>query len=586
MKRRELLGSGAGVAFSLTGCVTAKQSVGAPDGTRPRLIDVHSHVFNASDLPSERFIRIVFLKHYPKQAVSVMNIDDPDGMDQLMHLFTFLVGRTGAPTAFQEMKVLEAGAAEKKYSIGSENDKEMIRGIADYTRLGAAVADDGGAVRKDKILRALDRAAGLGGVAVAGGDEDDARLAKAQNAFRSLDLGTILRWFGLFTRYRHSLAEQLASDHENQKFPVAMLCPALVDYDHWLGQHLDAADQTQVKGASSLVDQVGVMGRIARRKTGPVVHSYVPFDPLRQAAWDAGLYKAFDPMSLVKKALREDGFIGVKLYPPMGFRAMGNADPCQAYSEEKSETIKKLLALGPPDLAVSNCKSPRPVPGSPALGRRLDEAMTRLFDTVVAENGVIVAHTNDSNGANDGFSHRADPAYWLPVFKKWPTLHVSLAHFGSFDAQSVGAPSGAQLEEASWEWTFGRHIRDNPDAPVYADISYLVEIVGKSPTAQADYDRVVKAWVRQFDPDCRHLMFGTDWMMLGVDPAYVGYTERVYSYFSSIFDRDAAKLERLFSGNAAAFLGLRTKDAVRARLLKFYDKHGIPRSRLPEFSNA
>ena len=54
-----------------------------------------------------------------------------------------------------------------------------------------------------------------------------------------------------------------------------------------------------------------LMGRIARRKTGPVVHGYVPFDPLRQAAWDAGVYKAFDPMSLVKKALREDGFIKV-----------------------------------------------------------------------------------------------------------------------------------------------------------------------------------------------------------------------------------------------------------------------------------
>jgi len=586
MKRRDLLASGAGAALTITGCATAQRPAGVPDGTRPRLIDVHSHVFNASDLPSERFIRVVFLEHYPKQAVSVMNIDDPDGMDQLMHLFTFLVGRTGAPSAFQEMKVLEAGSAEKKYALRLENDREMIRGIADYIKPGAAVADDGAPVRKDKILRALDRAAGPGGVAVAGGDEDDARLAKAQNAFRSLDLGTILRWFGLFTRYRYSLAEQLASDHENQKFPVDMLCPALVDYDNWLGQHLDAPDQTQVKGASSLVDQVGLMGRIARRKTGPVVHGYVPFDPLRQAAWDAGVYKAFDPLSLVRKALREDGFIGVKLYPPMGFRAMGNADKCQSYSQEKSETIKKLLALGPPDPSVADCKPPRPVPESPALGSRLDAAMTRLFDTVVAENGVIMAHTNYSNGANDGFSHRADPAYWLPVFKKWPTLHISLAHFGSFDAQSVAAPPGALNEEASWEWTLGRYLRDNPNAPVYADISYLVEIVGKPGSAQADYDRVVKAWVRQFDPDCRHLMFGTDWMMLGIDPAYAGYTERVYSYFSSIFNGDAAKLGRLFSGNAAAFLGLRTNDAVRARLLKFYDKYGMPRSRLPEFPNA
>lgn len=36
---------------------------------RPMLIDVHAHVFNASDLPAVRFIKIVFLKHYPKQQL-------------------------------------------------------------------------------------------------------------------------------------------------------------------------------------------------------------------------------------------------------------------------------------------------------------------------------------------------------------------------------------------------------------------------------------------------------------------------------------------------------------------------------------
>src|SRR6266478_4088139 len=74
------------------------------------------------------------------------------------------------------------------------------------------------------------------------------------------------------------------------------------------------------------------------RKDGPRVHGFVGFDPLRQALYDdnRGGAPDGDPMAVVRRAIEVNhiavskstkltgGFIGVKLYPPMGFRATDN----------------------------------------------------------------------------------------------------------------------------------------------------------------------------------------------------------------------------------------------------------------------
>ena len=82
--------------------------------------------------------------------------------------------------------------------------------------------------------------------------------------------------------------------------------------------------------------------------------------------------------------------------------------------------------------------------------------MADLFALCVKEDAAILAHANDSNGANEDFGRRADPGYWIDVFRKHPTLRVCLAHFGHFDTTSHDAPAGAKPPDASWEWALGR----------------------------------------------------------------------------------------------------------------------------------
>jgi predicted TIM-barrel fold metal-dependent hydrolase len=295
-------------------------------------------------------------------------------------------------------------------------------------------------------------------------------------------------------------------------------------------------------------------------------------------------FTTFNPLELVKRAIIEEGFLGVKLYPPMGFKPYGNAaDFCQTYPD--TDIFRDLRGEAPDDSETVDCK-PRPAAGSIIVGQKLDRAMTNLFDLCIAEDASVIAHAGDSNGSAAGYGRRADPAHWVPVFRRWPKLRVALAHFGSFEARSASAPTETTLPEASWEWTFGRYLKEAQDPPVFADISYLTEIFDQSPAGLSEYALTFRRWIDAFDPQCRHLMFGTDWTMLGLDPAYEGYTNRVYVFFKESCGFDQVKLNNLFFGNATRFLGLRQSDGTRNRLLRFYDAHNLPRERLPVFTNS
>lgn len=576
MKRRELMLGGAGLASCVllpTGCDwwrdSPKTDLPIPTAS---LVDVHCHIFNGSDLPSVRFLKIVVAKAYPKEAIRVLDIDDPDVLDGVIAVLLWIVGSTRAPTAAQEIRVLDSTArAEKRNAQTEANEAAVIDALAQMVADGTvAVSDEVSPKSIRKVRAAIFEAAGEKELGVSDGELPSLEArAVAEKAYRSkFDFGILLRWFALFTRYRYILSEQLENDYRREAFQPVLLCPALIDYDFWLGQYVDD---------TPLPDQVKVMGRLARRKSGPVVHGYVAFDPLRQVAHDLGNAPQFDPMALVRHAISDEGFLGVKLYPPMGFRASGNSDLCQTYPD--LPIIRTIANSEADDDSYDGC-SPRPIKGSLVVGKRIDVALSRLFDYCASEGVCVVAHANNSNGSNKDYGKRADPAYWIEVFKRWPKLRVTLAHFGSFNSESVSS-KGRPVPEGSWEWALGRYIKEQPHAAVFADISFLTEIAGKSDEELAKYGGIVRQWVEEFDPTCEHLLFGSDWLMLGADPAYVGYTTRINNFFRDIVGLDAKLMAQLFSQNAGRFLGLRKEDFTRNRLLKFYDKHSVPRERLP-----
>ena len=65
------------------------------------------------------------------------------------------------------------------------------------------------------------------------------------------------------------------------------------------------------------MEQISIMSR---------VHGMVPFDPLREAAYRTGRHMHnFSSLAFVQNAIYNQGCIGVKLYPSMGFAPWNNS---------------------------------------------------------------------------------------------------------------------------------------------------------------------------------------------------------------------------------------------------------------------
>jgi predicted TIM-barrel fold metal-dependent hydrolase len=530
---------------------------------RGPVIDAHCHLFNASDLPTVRFLKRVILQKYPKEAVSVLDIGDPDALDGLLSLATWILGRAKAPTAQSEIRVLEEQLRPKGFAAQErESAGDIQDAVAAYylDQTGPVAVGGPERTRGDGlVLGALLSAAGQKrGVAVSGAPPTRSTAkSTAKKAYDSkTDIGTYLRWFSLISRYRYQLADQLADDFERQGFKPKLLSPALVDYDLWLGEEVRR---------SSLTDQVEVMDRVSQRAEGPAVHGYVAYDPLRQVYWDQPKLREharFSSLELVQHAVKDCGFLGVKLYPPMGFRPTGNGLQPQGY----------------PDQVVADL-------GTVAVGAELDRALSGLYDLCTRLDIPILAHASHGNGAFADAADRADPAYWIAVFDRWPKLRVCLAHFGGFSAPSAAAPAGAVSPENSWEWTLGRYVAANPQSRVYADISYLAEVFAK-PEARAKTAANIRAFVKAFDPKVEHLVFGSDWIMLGLQGGYPQYAGLVHDFFRLDCQFGADQMRRLFHGNAARFLGLERGSAGLKRMAFYYARNELPALRLRDLASA
>src|SRR5215469_17122948 len=96
-------------------------------------------------------------------------------------------------------------------------------------------------------------------------------------------------------------------------------------------------------------------------------------------------------LQLVKDAVLNHGFIGVKLYPPMGFAPLGN------------------VTLG--GTFWNQAWIPRPLHRSD-MGARLDQALTELYSWCQTNGVPVMAHTSPTNGPSKSFEGLTKARYW------------------------------------------------------------------------------------------------------------------------------------------------------------------------------
>ena len=520
--RRRLLGSLSGLPLlGLTGCRLPDPNGGSSTPVLAPLIDAHCHLFNVTDLPASSFARIVMLKQYPHPP------PPKDGEELLKRIFDAVQERVsrGVMTADQEarqpnLKMMIADAPE----LSDADERQLDQYARDA----------------EKALRKAPPQTGS---------------CEPESGFPALSPRSVIGWLKDLRSPRARLAAKLTRAHAKSGFASRLLCPALVDYSNWLDQPLQ----------SPLPDQVRAGGKLAINPSLPPVHGYVAFDPLRRAlVRNKRPVKdgSWDPLALARDALVNHGYLGIKLYPPMGFRPSGNAETGQHYPHYVTEAMGIQLDVG----------------------TELDRSLDELWKLCLDLDAPVLAHGANSNAAGTDYGRRGDPAFWLPVVARFPKLRVLLGHFGRFGTYSADQPRGsASCEvpfEATWEAAIGRFVQANPDSFLYADLSFLSEIFDEK-----DRQRSIAGMKKylKLDEGGRHLVFGSDWVMLGVTKEYSkdgGYPYRIVQFLKDCGLGDP-QISGIMYENAVRLLGLAEGAGARDRLLKFYATHGLPPGRLP-----
>jgi predicted TIM-barrel fold metal-dependent hydrolase len=530
-RRRRLVAGMAGwAAAGLSGCTMLKIcETTISDRSLPLGIDVHSHVFNGTDLQIHEF----FEKIVAEESDSEMR-----GIVAFLGAIIQELQWNGAPTAADELSRLQ----ELKSIFASCDDRVQP--------LLSRLRDDTYGTGKRQILAARDRAqrkAAVSAQASRGLDEvlrpdsydqfaarrDSVQKSRAPDVPFALPLTSNKTLTGVVDfilhgfYYRHSnVLEYLEKYSSGAARKIDLLVPSLVDFDWWLKQGAGTD--------SPLADQVAVMERISVLSGGRV-HGFVPFCPFRETMTSKDGQPG-DSMKLVQDAMGR-GFIGVKLYPPMGFAPYGNT----------GRTVWRDHPEGLPKEALD-----------PGFGKRLDDAMTRLLDWCRANDMPVMAHTNHSNGPNSAFEDLAGPDRWGDALGRFGGLRVNFGHFGDTD---FGSDDGASLKKfvALMKMDGGRN--------AYADSAYFVN-------AMADPNGLRSALATLFaDPQtsiaARRLMYGTDWEMILQEKGVDDY----FANFQALVRPEVA--DGFFGRNAAAFLGLARGERNRMRLEAFYDRNAV-----------
>lgn len=565
--RRLFLHAGSAAAITATtGCL------GQGEGALPRagaaalppLIDAHCHLFNVTDLSAATFLRIVFLGMYDEQpelkAGSPLGaLQDSGFLDELIR-FILDVLSIGSPTARRELERAYGGSlTPPSREEASAEDFEASRRFIE-ARLAERLESRSVVGGPDELRAAILRAAGQ----EAGFTDTLSRaqaVTVAAQAFASeTDLGLILRWVRTLRMSRRSLTRRLTAEHQRNSGRVAaLLTPAMVDYAAWLGE--------EPKSGSSFQEQVELGARIAADPALTPSHGYVGYDPLRQAIHASRpdrAYGRWNALGLVRTATLDKGFIGVKLYPPMGFRASGNGA-----ATPLTNPIYQRMGL------------PQTVESAVPAGSMLDRALGDLYGFCEAEGVPIMAHGGPGNQAGPSFGQRADPRYWTPVFDAHPNLQVMLAHFGSFSHKTGGWTEGDDTIppfEQTWEAEFGRYVKARPEASVFADISYRSNIF--EPAKRAACAAGLVAYIEEYDRDARHLVFGSDWVMMGMNKGWADYTHDVLEFLDKDCRLTSTQIENVLHLNAVRFLGLQEGGKSLSRIQRFYAANGLPQDRL------
>ncbi len=543
LSRREILLALAAYApLGCTGRLPSHISFPAEPNGLPLTIDVHTHVFNGSDLQIKEFIR--------QTAVGRNNSELRLVASLLGGALQWVVWKR-APSARDEMRSIEQFQDASFQRPDAKPRSVAANAYQDgYTRGRQALQQAADAVAKTPdaaILGPTPQSPGAGlGAAIrslpASYEEYESRQQEPLSVLGSQPhvkgvISFVLHHFNY--RFVNAL-DYLDTYAKLPERHVDLMIASLVDYDWWLAKGR-ATD-------TPLSDQIDVMRRVTLLLRGRV-HGFAPFCPFREVVTSRD-GKDGDSMRLVKRAISEAGFLGVKLYPPMGFAPWGNAD-----------------------LNVWHDKPTLPASAAqPDFGHKLDVAMRRLFEWCLSNDVPIMAHSNHSNGPYEDFEALAGAEHWERALTMFPGLRVSFGHLGDSDIEDHDAALSRSFVDLMTNAAGTR------GANVFADSGFFAGVLSRPQAVIDILDKVMGDPATQLLS--KRLMYGTDWTMVLPQRNVENYLAEFAGVMREIdrrreLNRQGPVTPAFFAGTAVEFLGLRRGRAGRARLEGFYSRHGM-----------
>jgi predicted TIM-barrel fold metal-dependent hydrolase len=378
------------------------------------------------------------------------------------------------------------------------------------------------------------------------------------------------------------IAEKLIETYD--KDGIDLYVPLMVDYEYWFRNSKEPHISKQIDDTYR---------DIVLRFQGKI-HPFAPFDPARELAFrhqmpgpDGSLEK-YSSLDMAKEAVRNKGFIGVKVYNTLGYRPLGNA----AVDKKRRRIFRKN----------------KMTQYERFTGEEFDQVLSDLYQFCTDEQVPITAHCV-SNGVEAYWRASFDfgrPEYWQTVLDAYPDLHVNLGHFGwdhpegyyprdllkfikqsirkvvqSVRGQTYTAMAAPEYPVGKETWT--REICEMmaKSRHLYADVSH------HGVTKDADipkYKTAFRGMCNDFPGMIQQkTLFGIDWHVITRADNYEQFKDRYVGVLGDEGIFTDEQIEDFLGGNALRFLGLLplgTDPGVgwtknRERLQRFYDDNNI-----------
>jgi predicted TIM-barrel fold metal-dependent hydrolase len=375
------------------------------------------------------------------------------------------------------------------------------------------------------------------------------------------------------------ITKEMIADFRKDR--IALFVPLMVDYEYWFrhSKKLPIADQIDSVYRDVVLP---FKGRI---------HPFAPFDPARELAYraklpgpgepDGGPREKYSSLELAKEAVRNKGFIGVKVYNTIGYRPLGNTRVDRQRRRIFSRNRLERYAV--------------------FTGEQFDEVLSDLYRFCQREQVPITAHCVHNGieaypGASFDFG---SPEYWRAVLDAYPRLHVNLAHFGWSRPEEY-------VPQSRWS-RFVQSLRAvarlrRPDGDGGTWVQQIADMLGEYPNLFADvaHHRIIDdddlpKFREAYAAMCRDhpgviqrkLLFGIDWHVIARADHYTEFLERYRRVLGESGIFTVKEMRDFLGGNALRFLGLlppskkeKTRwSKNRVRLRAFYRKNRIRQPR-------